>query len=135
MKHWTHKLMSIGLLLMTGGAYAGVGRTVEERSAFRPSEWTTMSDDKLDKMRGGFDVAPGLNVSFGIVRSVTINGELVSKTSFDLPDVTRISAAQASLVRAAIAGSSVVQLGRRQLYRSWHQIGLGSRYRYPEQSQ
>ena len=50
-------------------------------------------------------------MSFGIVRSVTINGELMSKTSFDLPDVTRISGEQASLVRAAIAGSSAIQLG------------------------
>lgn len=50
-------------------------------------------------------------MSFGIVRTVTINGELISKTSFNLPDVTKITSEQASMASAAIAGSGIVQNG------------------------
>lgn len=107
MKHLPEKLASICLLLTAGSACAGTG----ERTAFEPSQWTPVSNEKLGKMRGGYDAGPGLNVSFGIVKSVTINGDLVSKTSFDLPDVTKISAEQASLVRAAISEATVIQNG------------------------
>ena len=40
-----------------------------------------------------------------------INGDLVTKTSFHLPDVTKITAEQAQLASAAIGQISIVQNG------------------------
>ena len=50
-------------------------------------------------------------MSFGFLRSVSINGELVSSTQFNLPDVSRISAEQASAVTAAMTEARLVQVG------------------------
>ncbi|MES2878178.1 MAG: hypothetical protein V4713_07125 [Pseudomonadota bacterium] len=111
MKYLPKKLVSLCLLLAAGNACFGVGREPEEHRAFRPDEWVAASDEKLDNLRGGFEVASGLMVSFGIVRTVSINGDLVSKTSFDLPDVSRITAEQAGMARAAIAEATLVQNG------------------------
>ena len=77
----------------------------------RPDEWVAVSDQQLDDQRGGFDVGSGLAVSFGIIRTVMVNGDLVSKTSFNLPDVTQITSEQARLASAAIADSGLIQIG------------------------
>ena len=45
--------------------------------------WHAVSEDKLDDMRGGFDVPAlaGLHISFGIDRAVYVNGDLVASAS------------------------------------------------------
>lgn len=111
MKHLPNKLFSLGLLLAAGTVCFGAGLPAQESGSFRPEEWVAASDDELDDLRGGFEIDAGLMVSFGIVRSVSINGDLVSKTSFDLPDVSRITAEQASMAKAAIAQATLVQNG------------------------
>jgi len=50
-------------------------------------------------------------VSFGIVRTVSINGDLVNKTSFTLPDMSKITSEQAKIASAAIAEAGIVQNG------------------------
>lgn len=82
-----------------------------ERTTFQPAQWMPASDAQLDKARGGFNLDTGLNVSFGIIRTVTINGDLVSRTNFDLPDITRINSDQARLVRTALGDSGLIQNG------------------------
>ena len=75
--------------------------------------WEPVSDVRLDQMRGGFEWSPGLVVSFGFLRSVSINGELVSQARFTLSDLTHVSADEARSVQEAfskgLAGASVVQ--------------------------
>jgi hypothetical protein len=74
--------------------------------------WSTpdklaISDERLDKMRGGFDLSSGLKVSFGISRMVVVNGSLVTTTSFNIPDIANISAQQAQQLASVNAGSLI----------------------------
>jgi hypothetical protein len=92
-------------------AVSPTGLQAAERTVFQPSQWIPASNDQLDKARGGFNLDTGLNVSFGIIRTVTINGDLVSRTNFDLPDITRISPDQARLVNAALSETGLIQSG------------------------
>lgn len=111
MKYPSIKPISRCLLFLAGSACLGTVLAAEERQAFRPDEWVAVSDQQLDTQRGGFDAGSGLAVSFGIIRTVMVNGDLVSKTSFNLPDVTQITSEQARLASAAIANSGLVQIG------------------------
>lgn len=99
------------LLMLAGNACFGVGMASEEKALFRPGDWVAVSDQHLEKMRGGYDIGNGLTVSFGIIRTVMINGDLVSKTSFNLPDVTKITSEQAAIASAALAKNGIVQNG------------------------
>jgi len=111
MKYPSIKPIGRCLLFLAGSACLGTSLAAEERQAFRPDEWMAVSDQQLDTQRGGFDAGSGLAVSFGIIRTVMVNGDLVSKTSFNLPDVTKITSEQARLASAAIADSGLVQIG------------------------
>ncbi|MEO8407109.1 MAG: hypothetical protein ABI476_01600 [Oxalobacteraceae bacterium] len=71
----------------------------------------TVSDTDLDQMRGGFDTGSGLLVSFGIQRAVYINGNLVTTTSFHIPDVSKVTSAQAAMLGSAAGTVNVVQNG------------------------
>ena len=74
--------------------------------------WLAESDRTLDKLRGGFDLGGGLVVSFGVSRAVFINGQLISSTSFDLGDITRLTGPQASaLGQQIVRQAQVVQNG------------------------
>ena len=77
-----------------------------------------LSDARLDTMRGGFDLSSGLKVSFGISRMVVVNGNLVTTTSFNIPDIANITAQQAQTLASVNAGAllqngpgNVVQTG------------------------
>jgi len=69
-----------------------------------------LSEARLDAMRGGFDMPDGLKVSFGISRVAFVNGNLVASTSFNIPDVSQITAQQAQALAAANAGA-LLQVG------------------------
>lgn len=79
------------------------------------SIWLAASDRTLDQMRGGFDMGAGLVVSFGILRSVSINGQLITSTSFrigDLTALTSLTSQQAAALGQHIAmQTQVVQNG------------------------
>ena len=66
-----------------------------------------LSDERLDAMRGGFDLPGGLTVSFGMSRVAFVNGNLVTTTSFNIPDVSRITAQQAQALAAANVGALI----------------------------
>jgi hypothetical protein len=66
-----------------------------------------ISDERLDKMRGGFDLSSGLKVSFGVSRMVVVNGNLVTTTSFNIPDLANLSAQQAQQLASVNAGSLI----------------------------
>lgn len=81
-------------------------------SASQGTVWLAASDRTLDRMRGGFDLGAGLVVSFGISRAVYVNGQLLTSTSFQLGDITRLTAAQAStLGQQIVRQAQVVQNG------------------------
>jgi len=69
-----------------------------------------LSDARLDAMRGGFDMPDGLKVSFGVSRVAFVNGNLVASTSFNIPDISHITAQQAQALAAANAGA-LLQVG------------------------
>lgn len=77
-----------------------------------PSDWIPLDAATLDSLRGGFTTASGLHVSLGIERLVSINGELVSSTSFHIADLGRIDAEQARQTSAALSEVKLIQNGR-----------------------
>ena len=56
--------------------------------------WLAVSNQTLDQLRGGFDMAPGLTVSFGVSRAVLVNGQLLTTTSFQVDDLAKFTSAQ-----------------------------------------
>lgn len=82
------------------------------QAAGQGQSWTAAPDSKLDSLRGGFAVAPGLMVSFGIVRTVQIDGQVVSRTGVQLNDLRSITVDQARSLRQQMADISLVQNGR-----------------------
>lgn len=52
--------------------------------------WIAVDSTMLEQMRGGFDIAPGLRVSFGIERLVNLNGVLQTATRIDVPDAGKL---------------------------------------------
>ncbi|WP_083417653.1 hypothetical protein [Burkholderia contaminans] len=69
-----------------------------------------LSDTRLDAMRGGFDMPSGLKISFGVSRVAFVDGTLVTTTSFNIPDISHITAQQAQALAAANAGA-LIQVG------------------------
>ncbi|HEY3596258.1 MAG TPA: hypothetical protein VGL08_01890 [Paraburkholderia sp.] len=70
-----------------------------------PANTVALSEERLDSMRGGFDMPSGLKVSFGITRTVAVNGNLVTTTSFNIPDINNITAQQAQSLATVNAGA------------------------------
>ncbi|AOZ01936.1 hypothetical protein BKK81_21560 [Cupriavidus sp. USMAHM13] len=70
--------------------------------------WEPVAAERLEALRGGFDVGAGLQVSFGIDRAVLINGQLVVSTSLNIPDVSQITAAQANKLASLLGNVSAV---------------------------
>jgi len=73
--------------------------------------WTPVGEDTLDQTRGGFDLGNGLVASFGIDRAVYVNGNLVSSTSFYVPDIGHMTTAQAQSMQSALNTVQVTQIG------------------------
>lgn len=81
--------------------------------------WWTVGDAQLADLRGGFDVGMGLIVSFGISRAVYINNQLVTQTTLQLPDLSRLNATQAADMARQIQAQITSQLaGRGQVIQS-----------------
>jgi hypothetical protein len=78
-----------------------------------PAGWQLVAPAALDSMRGGFTTPEGLSLSLGIDRMVSINGELVAHTSFQIADVRNISSDEARQAQAALNTGQLVQNGAR----------------------
>src|SRR3546814_14609858 len=86
------------LLLLALLASAGVGwsdRASAQARAMPGTDWVPVDPALLDDLRGGFQLPSGLLVSFGIARVAWVNGELVSYLRVDIPDVARMTPAEA----------------------------------------
>jgi hypothetical protein len=75
------------------------------------ADWTPVGQDTLDSLRGGFDVGNGLMASFGIDRAVYVNGNLVTQTSFNVPDIAHMTTMQAAAMQSALNAMSITQIG------------------------
>ena len=83
----------------------------QERSAIG-GDLVALNADQLDEIRGGFVTEGGLKISFGIERAVYLNGTLVTTTSLNIADLSKISGGQAQITGNGTAGSlAVLQSG------------------------
>lgn len=80
------------------------------------ASWVAVADAVLDQSRGGFTFDTGLQLALGIERDISINGELVSRTSLQLTDLSRLSAEQAQQTRDVLSAVKLVQNGRDNIY-------------------
>ncbi|AIF48656.1 hypothetical protein [Dyella japonica] len=103
------RIICIGSMFCLGATYAMGARA--EDGAPQAGGWVPVSQDVLDGIRGGFEVGNGLLASFGINRAVYVNGNLVTQTSFNVPDIGRMTAAQASAMQTALNSMSLTQIG------------------------
>lgn len=67
--------------------------------------------DRLEGLRGGFELPSGLLASFGFQRVTYLNGELVATTSVNIPDIGAMTPAQAQALAAA-KQTTVLQVGQ-----------------------
>ena len=87
-------------------------------AAASPALWHAVDGATLDTLRGGFIGAHGLAVSLGVERLVSINGEVVARTSFHLTDLASLSVDQARQTSAALSGVKLIQNGSENIYRA-----------------
>ncbi|HEY5851889.1 MAG TPA: hypothetical protein VIT62_14130 [Lysobacter sp.] len=73
-------------------------------------EWVAIDPALLEDMRGGFQTAGGVSLSFGIERAVFVNGELLASTRVNIPDIARMTQAQAQEL-ADFNQGQVIQVG------------------------
>lgn len=110
---------ALGVLLLAGAGSAHSRRPPQlplpeppQQAQAQGAVWLAASERTLDAMRGGFDLGTGLVVSFGISRAVYINGQLITSTSFQIGDLTKLTAPQAAALGQQIATQmQVVQNG------------------------
>jgi hypothetical protein len=70
-----------------------------------------LTDERLDAMRGGFEGANGLQISFGIERAIYVNGELVAVTRLVVNDLSRLLSGGPISAQALANAFTVVQNG------------------------
>lgn len=79
--------------------------------------WAAVGRNDLQDWRGGFDAGPGLTISFGIERSVSLNGNLVTTTSLNVPDIARMGSGQAGAGSTA-ATMNLIQNGAGNIFQA-----------------
>lgn len=94
-------------------------------------DWNSLqpvSDARLNALRGGFETANGLRLSFSMERVVYVNGELTASTRLTIPDLANLSARGASLSSTGglPAGTSIPVSGPSQLITNGQVIQLPS---------
>ncbi|GAB6196835.1 hypothetical protein [Lysobacter xanthus] len=109
MNRFVHLLA--GATLAIAGLAAAPARAQDAAGDLTGSAgWTPIDPARLESMRGGFQTTSGLQVAFGIERSVAVNGAVVSSTRIDIPDVSRITVEEARQL-AALHEGSTLQIG------------------------
>jgi hypothetical protein len=73
------------------------------------SPWVPVDSATLDDARGGFLAPSGLEVSLGIERLVSLNGEVVARTQLTIPDVGKLDVQQAREAQQALSAINLVR--------------------------
>lgn len=108
-----HELLHVSLWLAVAGCSAPAAAATEPTD-----DWVAVNDGQLEAMRGGFTTRSGLAVSLGIDRLVSINGNVVARTSFDIADLNHMSEEQARLTRDALSSVKLIQNGSDNIYQA-----------------
>ena len=98
--------LGLSLALAAGACSADTPRAPADAAV-----WMTVGDATLETMRGGFDLGGGVMVSFGISRVISVNGVLMASTAFHVPDLGRVTPAQATAFERHVGSASLVQVG------------------------
>ncbi|MES2838997.1 MAG: hypothetical protein V4794_01820 [Pseudomonadota bacterium] len=97
---------------LRAGCLCLLGTVAGLAQAAAPTQiWHAVSDRTLDTQRGGFSFGGGLEVSFGITRSVFINGELITETVLNIARLADITPAWAARLREELQSLTLVQNG------------------------
>lgn len=81
------------------------------KSVRRVLERQPVGNTTLDSMRGGFDDGRGLRASFGIERTISIDGVTVTLQSVHIADLSRVNAEQAQRLVALLGSATLIQNG------------------------
>ncbi|MES2297968.1 MAG: hypothetical protein V4582_13060 [Pseudomonadota bacterium] len=101
---------------------AHTGGTVPARptrdgaTALADTAWNPVDSATLAQARAGFSTPDGLIVSLGIDKLVSINGNIVTHTSFQIADLSSISSEEMAQTRAALSSLKLVQNGGDNIY-------------------
>ena len=100
--------VQIGLVL----ASAAIATQGYAGSADNPfSSENAVASEQLDDYRGGFVTNNGLEVSLGIERIVTINGNVAEHSDLELGDLGRLTSGQSTLTADTAAQVRLIQNG------------------------
>jgi hypothetical protein len=112
MRH-ANGLLHVSLWLALAACAAAPARAAAETGG----DWTPVDEEQLDRMRGGFSLPGGLQVSLGIERLVSINGDVVARTSIDIANLNHLSAEQRLQTSEALSSVKLIQNGSDNIYR------------------
>jgi hypothetical protein len=76
-----------------------------------PAGWIAVDAATLERHRGGFTTPQGLNVSLGIERAISINGELVSRTTLQLANIDQLVLQSSQHSSATLSEVKLIQNG------------------------
>jgi hypothetical protein len=85
-------------------ALLAMGPTAQAQDARGHGFGAPVAEQALDGLRGGFE-SGGLRLSFGVERATYVNGQLVARDGFALPDLRQVTPEQARHA-AAVLGST-----------------------------
>lgn len=117
-----HACRALAATLLASACNAALAQ--EKTAVIGAGEWAPVSTDVLDDARGGFETPGGLNISLGIERVVSVNGEVLSRTNVTIPDVASMNADQLLQARDALGTARLIQIGGSNF--APNDIGLGS---------
>ena len=121
--HWlTYACRALVGTLLAGACSAALAQ--DKTAVIGADEWAPVDTATLDGARGGFDIPGGLNISLGIERVVSVNGEVLSRTNVAIPDVASMNADQLVQAREALGNARLIQIGGNNFAPA--DLGLGS---------
>ena len=97
--------------MIEGSAPAPPAFALPEFDAAPPDGWEAVDGSELDTMRGGFTTGGGLIVALGIERLVSINGQTVARTRFELAATGGLAGQAAAAARSALSDGALIQNG------------------------
>lgn len=120
---WPHaSRMAARCLVLIATSVFGTAASAADDSIDR-EYWVPLPDTVLADLRGGFDLATGLKISFGIERAIYINGALVTTTAFNIGTLGSAAASLPTLQDGISRGNegmpaAVIQNGRANFMQS-----------------
>ena len=80
------------------------------------TSWAPVNEAQLERTRGGFSTPAGLEMTLGIERLVSINGDIVARTRFDISDLNRLTEVPMRQTSDALSSVKLIQNGGDNIY-------------------